>query len=692
MLGYFGPEGTFTHQALLALAGNPRFDIADAKPYPSVGTALQAVRAGEIEAVMVPIENSVEGGVSATIDDLGNPDAIALQIIAEVLVNVTFDLAVRPGTKMADVHQIITHPHAAAQTRAWLAKNLPQATVVERGSTAGAAEEVANPSSEFDAAVCAPVATKLYGLQALAHDIADNDAGVTRFVLVSQHCACPAPTGHDKTTLMAYVHDNRSGALLEILQQFAVRGVSLCRIESRPTKTTLGSYCFSIDAEGHIDEARMAEALMGLKRVCQDVVFLGSYPRADEVASAITDGASDADYAGAQGWIGALRSETTDQQRPDFTMDPNAPVAVARRQPQDYAPQWRPTVPPPAGLKTRLFLTDEPPLAAAPQPWQRQPATGIPLISMILVSQDCQLMPSPSSPMNGVNTIMGNFQAGRDEVLTFLKRLGELDLFDKTELVRRTNQLSVIMIAMSPIPGRVSMEITGTLTVGDTAKQVFADLQDLTLLEQWYIDAFKRLKEAGQIDDMWQVLGMTEQEVQRWRGSDFNSPVAVSKPTVYKQPYVPRPGGVTFICGLEIVLSIIMVILSLVLIVTFLALNSRYDLGGLAALMIILLLASIALSIWGIVLCVQMLDGSEKARRIWTILTIIGLVLDISDFFTGNVWRFFLTLVVQIVILAVLYSDSATKFFEQHQPVISRGPVSQRRSDQPPPVTPYWLH
>jgi len=309
VFGYFGPEGTFTHQALLLLADDPCFadQVTTAKPYDSVPAALDAVRTGEVSAVMVPIENSVEGGVSATLDNLGNPDAVPLQIMAEVLVSVTFDLAVRPGTVLEEVRGVITHPHAAAQTRAWLAEKLPQAAVVERGSTAGAAREVADPSSEFDGAVCAPVATQLYGLTAVAHDIADNDAAVTRFVLVGQRGALPPATGHDKTTLVAYLRADRAGALLEILQQLAVRGVNLCRIESRPTKTTLGSYCFSIDAEGHIDDARMAEALMGLKRVCQDVIFLGSYPRADKVSASIADGASDADYRQADVWLHGMR-------------------------------------------------------------------------------------------------------------------------------------------------------------------------------------------------------------------------------------------------------------------------------------------------------------------------------------------------------------------------------------------------
>jgi len=310
MLGYFGPAGTFTHQAIMALRDDPRWgaQVDDARPYPSVPAALAAVRSGEGEAVMVPIENSVEGGVTATLDNLGDPDAVPLQIMSETLVKVTFDLAARPGTRLTGVKSVITHPHAAAQTRTWLETTLPGATVTERGSTAGAAEAVADRTSEYDAAICAPAATTLYGLTAIAHDIADNDDAVTRFVLVARRGPCPAPTGHDKTTFVAYMKANRSGALLDILQQLSGRGVNLCRIDSRPTKQTLGSYCFSIDAEGHIDDARVAESLMGLKRICQDVVFLGSYPRADEVTPHLPVGADDAAYGAAADWLKSLRN------------------------------------------------------------------------------------------------------------------------------------------------------------------------------------------------------------------------------------------------------------------------------------------------------------------------------------------------------------------------------------------------
>ena len=298
LLGYFGPAGTFTHQALLTLGDHEHL------PFPSVVATLNAVRSGEVEAALVPIENSVEGGVSATLDNLGSE--YPLQIIREVLLPIQFGLYGRAGTRIQDVRKVLTHPHAAAQVRLWMAEHLPQAVVTEGGSTAGAAEQVSHPDSEYAAAVCASVAGQLYGLEEIAGGIADNDAAVTRFVLVSRPGEHPEPTGADKTTVVLYPFLDRPGGLLEILEQFAARGVNLTRLESRPTKTTLGSYCFSIDAEGHLADERMAEALLGLRRICRDVVFLGSYPRADELQPTIPRGASDHDYRKARAWLEGL--------------------------------------------------------------------------------------------------------------------------------------------------------------------------------------------------------------------------------------------------------------------------------------------------------------------------------------------------------------------------------------------------
>ena len=299
--GYFGPAGTFTHQALLTLPAQR----GEAVPYATVGQALQAVRDGEVTAVLVPIENSVEGGVTATLDNLTYGDP--LMITREVLLPVQFGLFGRPGTRLADVKHVLTHPHAAAQCRTWLASHLPDAAVTEGGSTAAAAAEVADPGSRFDAAVCARVAGEMYRLSPLAEGIADNADAVTRFVLVSRPGPVGPPTGADKTTMVLFMRENHPGALLEILEQFASRGVNLSRIESRPTKRTLGDYCFSVDAEGHVDDARVAEALMGLHRVCADVVFLGSYPRANGEAPLIRTGTANADYAAAAAWLRRIR-------------------------------------------------------------------------------------------------------------------------------------------------------------------------------------------------------------------------------------------------------------------------------------------------------------------------------------------------------------------------------------------------
>jgi len=299
MLGYFGPQGTFTHQALLSL----KIDD-EATPYPSVGATLDAVRAGKVQAGLVPIENSVEGGVSATIDNLSQGQL--LQIRAEVQLAVNFGLYVRSGTRLEDVHRIITHPHAAAQVRGWIAENLPKASVVEQGSTAAAAAEVAREGTSFDGAICAPVAGELYGLVAAASDIADNADAVTRFILVSLPFTPGQPTGHDKTSVVVHLRSDHPGTLMETLQQFALRGVNLCRIESRPEKDRIGNYYFSIDALGHIRERRIQEALAGLHRTCREVVFLGSYPRADQVAHKVREGTKDADFIKADGWLSKI--------------------------------------------------------------------------------------------------------------------------------------------------------------------------------------------------------------------------------------------------------------------------------------------------------------------------------------------------------------------------------------------------
>lgn len=301
--GFLGPEGTFCHEALLQLATEDDSRV----PFPSVMAALDACRAGEVDAAFVPIENSIEGGVSATLDYLAD-DSDPLMIRREVLLPVQFTLFVRPGTELADVRRVVTHPHAAAQTRAWVTAHLPGATVSEGGSTAAAAVEVSHPDSRFDAAICSQVAGEMVGLHPAATRIADNAEAVTRFVVVTRPSAPPPATGADKTTLVAYMKVDRSGGLLAILEQIAGHGVNMTRIESRPTKEALGSYCFSIDAEGHIDDARMRETLTGLHRVCAKVTYLGSYPRADRQTPTLDAMQTNDAYAEATAWLERLRT------------------------------------------------------------------------------------------------------------------------------------------------------------------------------------------------------------------------------------------------------------------------------------------------------------------------------------------------------------------------------------------------
>jgi prephenate dehydratase len=298
---YLGPEGTFAEAALIsALASSEGARY----PQPSVPAALAAVRSGEADAALVPLENSVEGSVPATMDGLADGDPLV--ITREVFLDVQFVLAVRPGTALADIGSVASHPHALAQTIGRLTELLPALTPLPVGSTALAAEAVA--AGTYDAAVCAPIAASNYGLTALVEDLADRPGAVTRFVLVSPPGAVGEPTGNDKTSLVAVVGD-RTGALLELLSEFAVRGISLTRIESRPTRERLGVYSFSLDCEGHIADARVGEALAALHRVCDDVRFLGSYPRADgRDNKPVLPVADDAAFADAAAWLERIRT------------------------------------------------------------------------------------------------------------------------------------------------------------------------------------------------------------------------------------------------------------------------------------------------------------------------------------------------------------------------------------------------
>ncbi|HET8643468.1 MAG TPA: prephenate dehydratase, partial [Pseudonocardiaceae bacterium] len=239
------------------------------------------------------------GSVTATLDGLA--DGAPLVAVREVVLPVRFAVLVRPGMRAGEVRTVSTHPHAAAQVKGWLSANLPDATMVPAYSTAAAAMAV--EAGEVDAAVTAPVAAEHYPLQALAMGVADRDA-LTRFLLVRPPGELLAPTGSDRTSLVAVTED-RSGALMEVLAEFAVRGINLSRIESRPTKGRLGEYRFFLDCDGHIADARIGEVLVAVHRKGVGVRFLGSYPRA---AGSPPEPAPGDQERQAQAWLADVRS------------------------------------------------------------------------------------------------------------------------------------------------------------------------------------------------------------------------------------------------------------------------------------------------------------------------------------------------------------------------------------------------
>ncbi|WP_432562446.1 prephenate dehydratase [Kineococcus sp. SYSU DK003] len=309
---FFGPVGTFSEAALRTVIGSDDRQ-APAVAMSSVDATIEAVRTGAADVGCVPIENSVEGGVPATLDGLATGDPLV--VVAEVVIPVSFVLAVKPGVRLEDVTRVSTHSHAYAQVRHWLHTHLPEALYVPATSTAASAQSLAaeldgGEPAGFEGAICAPFAARRFGLDVLAERIEDREGAQTRFVLLSRPGleAMPAPTGNDKTSLVVFLREERPGALVEALEQFVTRGINLTRIESRPAGDALGRYCFSIDCDGHVADARVGEALMGLHRVCEQVRFLGSYPRSDGGRTITGHGPTETDFTAAQGWLDRLRN------------------------------------------------------------------------------------------------------------------------------------------------------------------------------------------------------------------------------------------------------------------------------------------------------------------------------------------------------------------------------------------------
>jgi prephenate dehydratase len=301
-VGFLGPRGTFAEEALLT---QPDLAAAEQVPLRTVPQVITAVERGDVDVGLVPLENSIEGTVAVTLDTLAFDTELLIQ--REVDLPVSLHLCARPGTELADVRTVVSHPNPLGQCRAWLSTKLPDAELVAANSTAEAAAQVAAAADRDDIASIGTVyGAEMVGLEVLASEIEDHPENETRFVLVGH--GVPASTGHDKTSVVCFQREDRPGSLLSILHEFAARAINLTKLESRPTKSGLGQYCFFIDFEGHIDDEVVADCLKNLAANQTEVKFLGSYPVAGRAGSQRRAAVTEA-WGHATEWMAGLRAQ-----------------------------------------------------------------------------------------------------------------------------------------------------------------------------------------------------------------------------------------------------------------------------------------------------------------------------------------------------------------------------------------------
>lgn len=299
-VGYLGPEGTFTEQALLS---QPDLAASEQATYRTVPEVLDAVRDGEVDFGVVPIENSIEGTVNYTQDALAFEHSLLIQ--REIELDIELCLMARHGHGLDDLTAVLSMPVAIAQCHGFLRRSLPTAEVVPVTSTAEAARLVAESDTPIAAIGPRPAADR-YGLSIIGANVADHDGNRTRFVVVARD-GIPAPTGHDRTALVVFQRADEPGSLISILQEFAARRINLSNLLSRPTKDGgLGDYCFVIYAEGHVADELLADAMRALHAKQGAVKFLGSYPAAGAQAHSAREHA-DARWRQADDWVAGLR-------------------------------------------------------------------------------------------------------------------------------------------------------------------------------------------------------------------------------------------------------------------------------------------------------------------------------------------------------------------------------------------------
>ena len=273
-VAFLGPAGTFTEEALRASAPEPVEEL----PYPTVYETVMAVHNREVDRAVVPIENSLEGSVNATLDTLAG-EAADVRIAREVVLPIRHCLIARAGTEIGDVTRVISHPQALPQCARFLQERLPAAERGTVGSTAEAVQRVAE-SSEPWAAIGSRISAELYGCRLLAEGIEDVQGNETRFVWLAPRDA-PAEGGESKTSVVFWgFNDESPGALVGVLGEFADRGINLTKIESRPRRVQLGHYMFFADLEGAAADPPVSEALEALRSRVAELRVLGSYPAA----------------------------------------------------------------------------------------------------------------------------------------------------------------------------------------------------------------------------------------------------------------------------------------------------------------------------------------------------------------------------------------------------------------------------
>lgn len=268
-IGYLGPEGTFSEEALHTWPGKKG---AEEVPYPLLPELIESIASGTIDKAIVPLENSIEGTVYLCLDALMEFEE--LNIEGEIIIPIEHHLAARPETKT--IEAIFSHPQALAQCRRFIKQQFPQAKLHPTASTAEAARLVSQKRGPF-AAIASQRAIQLFDLHIVSSQIQDYPGNKTRFVVLGKEPS--PPTGRDKTSLVFALLGNRPGILYEALAEFAHRSIDLTKIESRPTKQELGEYLFYIDCQGHQDEEPLRTAINCLRRQSSFLRVLGSYPR-----------------------------------------------------------------------------------------------------------------------------------------------------------------------------------------------------------------------------------------------------------------------------------------------------------------------------------------------------------------------------------------------------------------------------